>query len=103
MPGGRLTFWRRRAVALLGVGAVGAALWVALGDGTSAGDGISGASASELTKAELAGERLITGFGGRHPPEKVVRMIKRGELAGVILFSENLGGRHHARRLIRSL
>jgi beta-N-acetylhexosaminidase len=103
MPG-RLTFWRRRAVALLSVGAVGAALWVALGDGTSAGDGISGASAaSELTKAELAGERLVTGFGGPRPPQKVVRMIRRGELAGVILFSENLGSRHHARRLIRGL
>src|SRR5947208_1135635 len=103
MPG-RLTFWRRRAVALLGVGALGAALWVALGDGTSAGDGISSASAaSELSNAELAGERLVTGFGGRRPPDEVVRMIRRCELAGVILFSENLGSRHHARRLIRGL
>ena len=30
-------------------------------------------------------------------------MIRRGELAGVILFSENLGTRNHARRLIRRL
>jgi beta-N-acetylhexosaminidase len=30
-------------------------------------------------------------------------MIANGELAGVILFDENLGTRHHARRLIRGL
>jgi beta-N-acetylhexosaminidase len=100
----KLTFWRRRAVALLGVGTVGAALWVALGDGTSSGDGTGGGpDASKLTRAELAGERLVTGFPGRRAPRKVVRMIRGGKLAGVILFSENLGGRHHARKLIRRL
>jgi beta-N-acetylhexosaminidase len=31
------------------------------------------------------------------------KMIRKGQVAGVILFSENLGSRRHARRLIRRL
>ena len=30
-------------------------------------------------------------------------MIGQGKLAGVILFTDNLGSKHHARRLIRKL
>ncbi len=91
-------------MALLAVAAVAALLWVALGDGISAGDRTGAATqASTLSDAKLAGERLVAGFPGRRAPHAVVRMVRRGELAGVILFSENLGGRHHARRLIRHL
>jgi beta-N-acetylhexosaminidase len=94
------------------VGGIAAALWVALGDGTSAGDGEAGPAAadavgatdaSSLTRAQLAGERVITGFPGGRPPQRVVRMIRTGAVAGVILFSENLGTRRHSRRLIRRL
>jgi beta-N-acetylhexosaminidase len=95
---GRLTYWRRRAVALLCAGGIAVALWVAFGDGTS-----SATDAGNLSTRQLAGERLVAGFPGRSTPAKVVDMIRSGELAGVILFSENLGTRHHARRLIDRL
>ena len=78
--------------------AAGAGLWVALADGTTAET-----QAGRLTPKRLAGQRLVAGFGGRRPPPALDRMIGDGRLAGVILFSDNLGGRGHARRLIRRL
>jgi len=96
---GKLTFWRRRLTAILVVAGIGAALWVALADGTPKRE----SRADKLSIAQLAGQRLITGFSGGSPPKKVKRMIGKGSLAGVILFDENLGSKHHARRLIRRL
>ncbi len=98
MPG-KLTFWRRRITAILVLAGIGAAIWVALADGTAKHE----SGADKFSVAELAGQRLITGFSGRGVPDKVKRMIGQGKLAGVILFDENLGGKHHARRLIRKL
>ncbi len=98
MPG-KLTFWRRRITAILLVAAIGAAIWVALADGTPKRE----SRADRLSIAQLAGERLITGFPGGSPPSKVKRMIGQGKLAGVILFDENLGTKRHARHLIRRL
>jgi len=83
---GKLTFWRRRAVAGLTVVAVGAGLWVALADGTATERG----DASDLTASRMAGERLVAGFDGRRPPRALKRMIRDGRLAGVILFSGSL-------------
>jgi len=71
---------------------------VALADGTT-----GGTDSADLTARRLAGERLVAGFEGRHPPRAVRRMIGEGRVAGVILFSENLGSRDHARRLINHL
>jgi beta-N-acetylhexosaminidase len=71
---------------------------VALADGTAVTT-----DAGELTARRLAGQRLVAGFEGRHPPRRVKRMIGDGRVAGVILFSDNLGSRDHARRLIRHL
>ena len=96
---GKLTFWRRRAVAGLAAVAVGVGLWVALADGTA----VKTVTAGDLATRRLAGQRLVTGFEGRHPPRAVKRMIRDGRVAGVILFSDNLGSRDHARRLIRRL
>jgi beta-N-acetylhexosaminidase len=96
---GKLTFWRRRITAILVVAGIGAALWVALADGTTKRE----SRAAKLSVTELAGQRLVTGFNGGSPPQRVKRMLAQGKLAGVILFSENLGSKHHARRLIRKL
>ena len=98
MPG-KLTFWRRRITAILVVAGIAAALWVALADGTPKRE----SRENKLSVSQLAGQRLITGFPGGSPPEKVKRMIGQGKLAGVILFDENLGTKPHARRLIRKL
>jgi beta-N-acetylhexosaminidase len=95
---------RRRAAAGLVLGALAAAvgLSAALGDGTESGT--SGPHAADLTVRQLAGERLVAGFSGRKLPAELRRMIHRGEVAGVVLFSDNLGGgRADARRLVRGL
>ena len=77
---------------------------MALADGTTGEDGTAArAAAGDLTTRRLAGQRLVAGFEGRHPPHAVKRMIRRGRVAGVILFSDNLGSSAHARRLIRRL
>jgi beta-N-acetylhexosaminidase len=96
---GKLTFWRRRITALLVVAALGAAIWVALADGESKRQ----SRADKLSISQLAGQRIVSGFPGGSPPDKVKRMIHAGKLAGVVLFDENLGSRRHARRLIRKL
>ena len=95
---GKLTFWRRRALALLCIGGTAALAWIVFADGS---DGAGGAS--ELSAGQLAGQRLVAGFSGGQVPGKLRRLIHRGRLAGVILFDENLGRRRHARRLIRRL
>jgi beta-N-acetylhexosaminidase len=57
----------------------------------------------ELTEGELAGQRLIAGFEGRHPPKGLVRAIAAGRLAGVVLFADNVGGTRSTRKLISRL
>jgi beta-N-acetylhexosaminidase len=96
---GKLTFWRRRITALLVLAALGAAIWVALADGESKRQ----SRADKLSVAQLAGQRIVTGFPGGSPPDELMRMIRRGKVAGVVLFDENLGSRREARRLIRKL
>ncbi len=93
---------RRRLVAgaitcALAAGAF--ALGLALGRGGSARP----SAVSELTLAELAGERLIVGLPGSTVPQPVARLIREGRLAGVILFAANLPNRLVARKLIGAL
>jgi beta-N-acetylhexosaminidase len=84
--------------------AAGVAIWVALADGTTRTPQDPGAEvAGDLAARTLAGQRLVTGFEGPRAPRAVRRMIREGRLAGVILFSDNLGTRRHARRLIHRL
>jgi beta-N-acetylhexosaminidase len=59
--------------------------------------------ASTFSAGQLAGQRIVLGFSGTQPPAVVVRMIRRGEVAGVVLFSANLPTRRAGRRLIRRL
>jgi beta-N-acetylhexosaminidase len=59
--------------------------------------------ASRLSLRELAGERLIAGFPGVGVPKPLRRMIRKGDLAGVILFAENLPSRAAARDLIAEI
>jgi beta-N-acetylhexosaminidase len=96
---GKLTFWRRRITAMLVVAGIAAAIWVALADGTPTRH----SRAENLSIAELAGQRIVAGFSGSSPSVKLKDMVAKGEVAGVILFDENLGTRRHARRLIRRL
>lgn len=88
--------------------AAGAACGLAVGAfafGASLGDGAGSTPrvVSRLSLSQLAGQRIVAGFGGREAPGAVKEMIRRGELAGVILFSANLPGRAEDSRLIRRL
>ncbi len=95
---------RRRRIA---VGAAGGLAILAFAFGASLGDG-SGpeptvAATSRLSLAELAGQRIVAGFGGTEVPPALARTIRSGEIAGVILFAENLPSRSAGRRLVRRL
>jgi beta-N-acetylhexosaminidase len=103
---------RRRAAVAAGCGlAIGAfALGVTLGNGDQASPSpvtttAPTAPASRLDTSQLAGVRIVTGFQGDSLPASVRRMIGRGEVAGVILYSYNgnLPSRDAGRRLIRSI
>jgi beta-N-acetylhexosaminidase len=59
--------------------------------------------AARLSLRELAGQRIVVGFDGAKPPGRMVRMIRRGELAGVILFAENLPSRAAGERVVHRL
>jgi beta-N-acetylhexosaminidase len=93
---------RRRQLAVAaacGLAAGAFAFGVALGDGGSPQPSV----ASRLTLSQLAGERIVLGFSAAQSPATVERMIQAGEVAGVILFSENLPSRVAGQRLIRRL
>jgi beta-N-acetylhexosaminidase len=93
---------RRRGLIVLAAAAIAATLGIAgaLDDGGSTKDGFD---AADLPLSRLAGQRIVTGFRGEDPPPAVRAMIRRGELAGVVLFSPNFDDRAGARRLIRRL
>lgn len=59
--------------------------------------------ATELSAAQLVGQRLVAGFQGGDVPKGLERMIARGRIAGVILFAENVQGDAETRRLVASL
>jgi len=59
--------------------------------------------ARELSNRQLAGQRIVTGFPGERPPGVLVRMIREGRVAGVVLFASNFGTEAEARDLIGRL
>jgi beta-N-acetylhexosaminidase len=94
---------RRRRVAALGTALVAAA---AFAIGAATGDSPSKAgrlAALRLSPAQLAGERIVTGFEGAAVPARLASEVRAGLVAGVVLFAENLRSRRSARRLIGSL
>jgi beta-N-acetylhexosaminidase len=88
---------RRRlaAAAVCGLAAGAFVLGAALGDGSAPRPSV----ASQLTRGQLAGQRIVLGFSGIHPPAAALRLIRAGSVAGVVLFSDNLARRAVARRL----
>jgi beta-N-acetylhexosaminidase len=103
-----VTIRRRRAAVAVGcLLAIGAfAFGVSLGDGEEPGPSAAVRPAGiELSPSRLAGERIVTGFVGDTLPRGVRRMIREGEVAGVILYAYtgNLPGRDAGRDLIRSI
>jgi beta-N-acetylhexosaminidase len=98
----RTRFGRRGRLALAALAglAIGAfVLGATLSDGTPP----QPPAASALSLPQLAGERVIAGFSGTRAPAPLERMVRRGEVAGVVLFSDNLLSRAAGRRLIERL
>jgi beta-N-acetylhexosaminidase len=62
-----------------------------------------GAGAEPRSAAQLAGQRVIFGFDGTEAPRSLLRRIRRGEAAGVILFARNIRSRGQVRRLTGAL
>ncbi|MEA2423134.1 MAG: beta-N-acetylhexosaminidase, partial [Thermoleophilaceae bacterium] len=56
-----------------------------------------------LSNRQLAGQRIVVGFSGTSAPAPLLRRIHRGELGGVILFSDSISSRGQVRRLTASL
>jgi beta-N-acetylhexosaminidase len=90
--------------ALIGAAALGIALAGAL---PAWGWGVrqerAAVAAAGLSDAQLAGLRIATGFDGTHPPAELRRMISAGQVGGVILFDDNVGGRASVRALTSEL
>jgi beta-N-acetylhexosaminidase len=95
---------RRRRIAVgitcgLAIGAF--AFGAVLGDGT--GSSPSPSAVAKLPLFQLVGQRIVTGFNGVEVPAAVKRMIRTGQITGVILFAENIPSRAAGRRLIGRL
>jgi beta-N-acetylhexosaminidase len=56
-------------------------------------------AAADLTIRQLAGQRIVCGFDGRTAPTSLLNAIANGELAGVILFSDNVRSRRQVARM----
>jgi beta-N-acetylhexosaminidase len=90
---------RRRRVAAAAAGGLAIAAFAfgaALGD---RGAPERPSPASLLSPRRLVGERLVAGFPGTTVPAPLRQMIREGDLAGVILFEENVPSRATARHL----
>ena len=72
--------------------------------GEDSGGKANSASASpKLTLRQQIGQHFVFPFGGRTPPKALVRRIRRGEAAGVILFGRNVRSVAQVRKMTREL
>ncbi|HEY0317650.1 MAG TPA: glycoside hydrolase family 3 N-terminal domain-containing protein [Solirubrobacterales bacterium] len=93
---------RRRRLALAALTGLAAGAFVlgaALGDGRAPEVEV----AETLPPAQLSGQRIIAGFDGEEVPAALRQAIRRGEVAGVVLFADNFPSRAGGRRLIADL
>lgn len=88
---------------LLGLAAGAFAFGAALGESPPPGAEAEIEVAETLSAPHLAGERIVLGFGGAAVPSRVATAIRRGRVAGVVLFSDNLPSRAAGRRLVADL
>jgi beta-N-acetylhexosaminidase len=56
-----------------------------------------------LTPTQLAGQRIIYSYGGLSPPASLLRLIRRGDAAGVIFFTPNIASRSQLRTVVQEL
>jgi beta-N-acetylhexosaminidase len=65
--------------------------------------GAASAPPADLSARQIAGLRIVTGFSGRTVPAQLREMITAGDVAGVILFSANVGSAVDVQSLTRQL
>jgi beta-N-acetylhexosaminidase len=102
---------RRRLAGLAGVAAIALAVGVLLGsgDGDDDGDGAGGAepsterAAARLSLRRQVGQLLVSSFDGTRAPPYLLRRLRAGETAGVILFGKNAESEAGLRRLTAAL
>jgi beta-N-acetylhexosaminidase len=91
---------RRLALAVLGGLAIAAfVLGATLGDSSPPRVEV----AETLPARQLAGQRIVAGLSGTAVPPPLEAAIRRGRLAGVVLFADNFPSRAGGRRLIARL
>src|SRR3954463_13208467 len=59
--------------------------------------------APALTDRQLIGQRMVFAYPGATPPAALERRIRRGEAAGVVLFSRNIASKAALRTTIARL
>lgn len=62
-----------------------------------------GGEASGLTLAQAIGQRIVVSLPGTTVPASLARQVRRGEVAGVILFGRNVASRTQVRALTSRL
>src|SRR6185437_3219976 len=70
---------------------------------SAAGIPVAQAVLPTLTPLQLAGQRVIYSYGGLTPPAGLLDLIRHGEVAGIIFFSENVGTQAHLAAVVREL
>jgi beta-N-acetylhexosaminidase len=68
-----------------------------------AAPGATDDAAAELTLAQAVGQRMIVSLPATTVPDALARQVRRGEVAGVILFSRNVASRPQLRALTARL
>ena len=58
---------------------------------------------AQMSRAQLAGQRVIYGYPGLTPPARLLRLIRRGEVGGVIFFSANYASRSQFTQAVHQL
>lgn len=71
-----------------------------VGGGAPAPDG---GGAADLTLAQAVGQRIVVSLPGTSVPDSLARQVRRGEVAGVILFGRNIASRAQLRALTSRL
>jgi beta-N-acetylhexosaminidase len=69
----------------------------------AAGLAAAAATLPKLSPAQLAGQRVIYSYRGLTPPSGLLTLIRHGEVAGVIFFSDNISSHAQISAVIREL
>ena len=56
-----------------------------------------------LSLQQMAGQRVIYSYGGLRPPARLLRLIRHGEVGGVIFFGQNVASRAQLASVIAEL